>query len=68
MAGTRYGYAFGFSASPVRRPVPKTFFTTLAILLLFLTIDSWAGVGGVAISGTVKDASNAVGAGRNRHG
>ena len=59
MAGTGCCYAVGFSVSPVRRVGRKTFFTTLAILLLFLTLDSWAGVGG-SVSGTVKDASNAV--------
>ncbi|MGD0415672.1 MAG: carboxypeptidase regulatory-like domain-containing protein [Terriglobales bacterium] len=58
MAGGRRGCVFGFSSSLIGRLRRSPLFVSFA-LLIFLTVGSWAGVGG-SVSGTVKDASNAV--------
>jgi hypothetical protein len=58
MAGTLCHGTSRFSASSLKRLGCGTACVVLAFVLL-LTLDSWAGAGG-AISGTVKDSSNAV--------
>lgn len=62
MAGTwillQRSCAFGFSASLSSRFARIALFLSFA-LLVFFTADSWAGAGG-SVSGTAKNASNAV--------
>ena len=58
MAGTQKACALGFSTSLLRYCGPVALFLCFAFLILF-AVDSRAGVGG-SVSGTVKDASDAV--------
>ena len=58
MAGGRQGCGLGFSFSLLRCFRRSPLFLSVLFLMLF-SVNSWAGVGG-SVSGTIKDASNAV--------